>query len=99
MRGLSGCRFGVRVFVRVCVLLLAAAGVPYRAAHAGDAGESDAQRRAKMMTLSIRIAQAEGNEHKVQKYKSFSRQQRARKTRSPLVPTPGTRVSRPGRTP
>ncbi len=100
MGGPSGCRGTIREIARVCVLLLAGACFPARAVRAGDALAPDVQRQGQMMTLSIRIAQAEGHEAKIRKYKSFARQQRSReRSRANLVPIPGTRALRPGRTP
>ncbi len=100
MGGPSGCGCTIRELARVCALLLAAAWVPARVAHAGDALDPNEPRQGTMMTLSIRIAQAEGDEGKIRKYKSFARQRRARKnSRPPFVATPGTPVLRPGRTP
>lgn len=85
---------------RIGLSLLIAAGLFAHAGAAGDRPDADALRRGRMMTLSLRIAQAEGHEGKVRKYKSLARQHRAGKS-PPAAPfvSPGTRASRPGRTP
>ena len=90
---------GMKEIAGACLLVLLAGAVPNRAGHAGDAPSASEKRHGKMMALSIRIAQAEGNEGKIKKYKSLARQQRARKKPPTPLSPPGTRVSRPGRTP
>ena len=77
-------QFGVKEIAGACLLVLLAGALPPRAGHAGDARSASEQRHGKLMTLSIRIAQAEGNEGKMRKYKSLARQQRTRK-RSPAA--------------
>ena len=99
MAGPSNRRRGLEKYVQICLFVLVAAAIPARA-HAGDAPDAGAERLRKMTALSIRIAHAVRNEGNVKKYKSLARQQRAGK-RPPaaLLATPGTRASRPGRTP
>ena len=77
-------RLGTKAIAGACLLALLAGPLPARAARAGDAPSASEKRQGKMMALSIRIAQAEGNEGKIRKYKSLARQQRARKKPAPL---------------
>jgi len=72
-------RLGMKEIAGACLLVLLAGAVPTRAGRAGDAPSASEKRHGKMMALSIRIAQAEGNEGKIRKYKSLARQQRTRK--------------------
>lgn len=95
--GAGFCRWKVAL---VCMLLLFDSARPVRAGGPGDAATEDEKRQRRMMALSIRIAQSQGNEAKISKFKSLSRQQRARKNvRAPRLGSPGTRASRPARTP
>lgn len=83
----------------MCLLLLFTGALAASTAYAGDLPDASARHRGRMMALSLRIAQAEGNEGKVRKYKSFARQHLARRNPpAPFSPL-GKRVSRPGRTP
>lgn len=72
-------RLGMKEIAGACLLVLLAGPLPTRAGHAEDAPFPSEKRHAKMMALSIRIAQAEGNEGKIRKYKSLARQQRSRR--------------------
>ncbi len=100
MAKIFGYSCGPKNCARAWVILLAVLVVPARPAHPGDAPEGDVQRHGRKVSLSIRIAQAEGNERKVRKYKSLARQHKERRSLGPRRPAnPGTRASRPGRTP
>lgn len=92
------CRLGMTEIAGACLLVLIAGALPARAAHAGGAPSANATHQVRAMALSIRIAEAEGNEGKIKKYKSLARQQRARKKPPASFSPPGTRVLRPGRT-
>ncbi len=83
----------------ICLLLLVACWLLPRGGYAGEAPDPSARHHGRMMTLSLRIAQAQGNERKVRKYRSLVRQYRARRNSANRVNPPGTRALRPGKTP
>ncbi len=85
-------RLGGREIAGACLLALLAGALAARAGHAGDPPSKSAKHHGKMMALSIRIAQAEGNAGKIRKYQSLARQQRARK--KPQVPSQSSRNTR-----
>lgn len=85
-------RFGMKEIAGACLLVLLTGPLPTRAGHAEDVPSASEKRQGKMLALSIRIAQAEGNDDKIRKYKSFARQQRARK--QPPAPFHSSRNTR-----
>ena len=100
MAGTPGRRFRTKVFIGLWLSLLLAGGHAVRAGSSGDALSGTERRQARLMALSIRIAEAKGADARAGKYKTLLRQQRARKgVAAPAVNPRGTRVSRPGRTP
>jgi hypothetical protein len=100
MAATSGHCIRAKVFIGLWLLLLLVGGHPVRAESTGDALSGTEKRQGRLVALSIRIAQARGNDAKVRKYKSIARQQRGRKrVPATLVNFPGRRVSRPGRNP
>lgn len=78
MAGTIKRRLGRKEFAGICLFLLLAGALPSRSGHAEVASSANGKRQGKMMSLSIRIAQAQGNEGKVRKYKSLVRQHKAR---------------------
>ncbi len=99
MAGPSRRAGGMTELGRICLLLLFAGGLSAQAGYAGDLSDASERHYGKVMTVSLRIAQAAGNERKVTKYKSLIRQHRAGKSPPASFSPPGTRVSRPGRPP
>ena len=79
MTGTLARQLGMREIAGAWLLVLLAGTLATRAGHAGDVASASTTYQGRTMALSIRIAQAEGNEGKIKKYKSLARQQRARK--------------------
>ncbi len=99
MEGPAKGRAGFRTLASLCLLLFVAAGCPARAECGGELPDEEARSHGRMTILSLRIAQAGGREGRVRRYKSLARQHRAGKNPPAALLTPGTRASRPGRTP
>ncbi len=81
------------------LVLLVASAIFARTAIAGEPPDAGARQHGRLTSLSLRIAQAEGNERKIRKYKCLARQQRGQRNPSaPFTPL-GTRALRPDRRP
>ncbi len=95
---LNGCRTWMKL-ARICLMFLVAAH-PAGTVCAEEMPDAGTRHHARLMALSLRIAQAQGNEGKIRRYKSLSRQQRGGKKPAAALFSPReTRASRPGRTP
>lgn len=68
-----------KTFAAICLLASLARGGTVGAESPGDPSRAPEGRQERLIVLSIRIAQAEGNDLKVAKYRSIARQQRARR--------------------
>ncbi len=74
-----GTRCLMKDFGLAALLLIAAAGAFAPPGTAGNLPDATASHHRKMMALSIKIAQGEGDEGKIRKYKSLARQHRSGK--------------------
>ncbi len=99
MTGAFRCGPGRRRLRDIGMVLIVAGAIFARAAIAGEQPDASARHHTRLTSLSLRIAQAEGNERKIRKYKSLARQHRAQKNPSARFTPPGTRASRPDRRP